>query len=141
VPPPPAPEGEDEGREPPAKRSRGEAAPELSKIMGEEYKPSADPAADLDAGREQITAYKQGDFPSLDKVMNHFDGLDAGGARAVRNGLEELKEDPGLRGALHEVAEDDTAFDQALRELPLTGAKREIAERFLSSYRESVINR
>ena len=44
-------------------------------------------------------------------------------------------------GALHDVAKDDTAFDQALQELPLTGAQREIAERFLRSYRESVLER
>ncbi len=109
--------------------------------MGEGYKPSADPAQGLDEGREQVTAYKQGDFPALDKVKGHFDELEGGNSKAVREGLEALNEDPELRGALHEVAKDDTAFDQALQELPLTGAKREIAERFLRSYRESALKR
>ena len=122
-------------------RSTGEGAPELSEIMGEGYKPSPDASAGLDEGREQITAYKQGDFPALDKVMGHFGGLEGAGVKGVRKALDELSNDAELRGALLEVAQDDAAFDQTIAEMPLTGAKREAATSFLRSYRESVLSR
>jgi flotillin len=127
--------------EPARKRPTGDAAPELSSIMGEGYKPSPDASAGLDEGREQITAYAQGDFPALDRVMDHFGGLEGAGARELKRGLDELSDDQELRIALQEVAEDDAAFDQALAELPLTGAKREAAVRFLASYREGMLTR
>lgn len=125
----------------------GGAAPELSTIAPEGYKPAESTVDELSAGRPEIMVESSGlDFgtksdhgdawTSLQDVLGHLSKKDV---KDLPQLVRDLKGDPKLVAAFNDVAADDEVFEGLLSRLP-GGKEGALLGRFLRSYRDKVLD-